>query len=211
MQTERAIIHDLEQYNSNKQVKSLLKKVNPLLASKADNIRIHLEALIDREITKEQFNIIESKLTLGRLCLNLEELIENSNVTMLFYSEKDNKIHHGAAPNMEIEFFDFFHDINQSNAFTDKCGSCGYAVHKKEMIITDIETDPLWGPLRSHFMSKGYKTGWSIPIIKDDKVIGTFAIYRKCKTKVTEEEIEIVTSAISDYLDVIISVAKQYH
>jgi hypothetical protein len=209
MQGNNGIIFYMKKYHVNKRVRELLTKINPLLAKKEENIRIHLEALVNRLISEEEFKVIESKMMLGKLCLELEELIPNSYVTILFYNRYENKIYHGAAPSFPVEFFDFFHDINNTNAFGSNCGSCGYAVHNRKMIVTDIETSPLWRPFKDYFMKRGYVTGWSIPFFRDHDVIGTFAIYHKYKKQVKNEELQLVKSKVMSYQDEIYFMSNQ--
>lgn len=60
-------------------------------------------------------------------------------------------------------------------------GSCGTAAFRKEkVIVTDIETDPLWEKYVHLALPYGYKACWSFPIIGSNrKVLGTFAFYYK--------------------------------
>lgn len=60
-------------------------------------------------------------------------------------------------------------------------GSCGTAAWRKEpVLVTDIETDPLWADFKALIRPLGYKVCWSTPILqKDGKVLGTFAFYYK--------------------------------
>jgi hypothetical protein len=197
------IVIYMKEYTLNKKIKDLLIKINPLLTQKENNIRIHLEALTNGLITEDEFRAIEAKMELGKLCLGLEEIIPDSYVTILFYTEEENKIYHGAAPNIPLQFFDFFHDINQRNLFNENCGSCGSAIYNKKVVVTDINTSPLWGPLREHVARYGFQTGWSLPFYKNNKVIGTFAIYHKYPGGITKKEIQLVQEKVKEYQEYI--------
>jgi formate hydrogenlyase transcriptional activator len=58
-------------------------------------------------------------------------------------------------------------------------GSCGTAAFlKKQVITSDIATDPLWAALREVALENGLRAAWSQPIISsDNNVLGTFCIY----------------------------------
>ncbi|WP_394236540.1 GAF domain-containing protein [Niallia oryzisoli] len=203
------IVVYMKQYAANKRIKALLQKINPLLAQNEENIRVHLDALVNQVISENEFQVINMKMELGKLCLDLEKAIPDGHVTMLFYCQKENKIYHGAAPNFPVEFFDFFNDINEKRAFGETCGSCGAAVHNREVVVTDIQSSPLWGPFREHFTRYGFQTGWSIPFFREDDVIGTFAIYHRTQRGVKKEEIALVQKKITQYQEAIYYMAEQ--
>lgn len=208
MQRNDVVVY-MKQYERNKKVKELLKKINPLLVQNETNIKVHLEALVNHLITEDEFQAIETKMQLGKLCLDLEKEIDEGYVTMLFYCQKENKIYHGAAPSFCLEFFDFFQDINRTNMFDTHCGSCGYAVHQRKAVVTDIEKSPLWEPFREQIGQWGFQTGWSIPFFMENEVIGTFAIYFKYQKEVTESELRLVERKVYEYQEVIHQMAKQ--
>ena len=208
MQTQDVVVY-MKQYALNKKVKELLSKINPLLARNEENIKVHFDALVNKLITEDEYQAIETKMQLGKLCLDLEKNIRGAFVSLLFYSQEENKIYHGAAPSFPLEFFDFFHDINRTNMFDADCGSCGYAVHNRSPVVTDIEKSPLWGPFREEILRWGFQTGWSVPFYMKNKVIGTFAIYFKYQKEVTNSEIQLVESKVKEYEEVIYYMAKQ--
>lgn len=207
MPIENVVIY-LKQYSLNKKIIELLKIINPLLVKKEDNIRVHLEALVNQVITEDEYQFLVTKMELGRLCLDIENEIPDGHVTLLFYSDKENKIYHGAAPNFSMEFFDFFEDINQTNSFGENCGSCGSAVFNKKVIVSDIRSCPLWDPFRENIMKWGFLTAWSIPFYKGDQVVGTFAIYHKNIKQVTQREIKLVQEKVAEYEKVIFNMFK---
>ena len=75
-----------------------------------------------------------------------------------------------------------------------KNGSCGTAAYqKRRIIVTDIETDPLWDNYRADAMQYGLRACWSSPIISSDHlVIGTFAVYHLEPHIPSDEELELV-------------------
>src|SRR6266850_3294762 len=63
-------------------------------------------------------------------------------------------------------------------------GSCGTAAfHKERVIVSDIASHPLWSgvpvaQLRDIALAHGLRAAWSQPLIsKDNRVLGTFAMY----------------------------------
>lgn len=206
---ESNIVVYMKEYASNKRIKDMLMKINPLLAQREENTRVHLEALTNGIITEDEFQAIEAKMELGKLCLGIEEIIPHSYVTLLSYLEKENKIYHGAAPNIPLQFFDFFQEVNSRNLFNEHCGSCGSAVYRNQVVVTNIKTSPLWEPFREYVMQYGFQSVWSLPFYKDQKVIGTFAIYHKYIKKVSNREIHQVQQKIKEYQESIFLLSDQ--
>lgn len=58
-------------------------------------------------------------------------------------------------------------------------GSCGTAAYlDRPVIVSDIETDPLWADYRDYILPFGYRACWSSPIhLPNGSVVGTFALY----------------------------------
>ena len=81
-----------------------------------------------------------------------------------------------------------------------KSGSCGTAVfHRKQIIISDIETNPLWEEYRHLAKPYGLKACWSTPVIstKGSKVLATFAIYYTTSREPTELELSIIARTVN--------------
>lgn len=60
-----------------------------------------------------------------------------------------------------------------------ECGSCGTAAYRKgEVLVTDIETDPLWAGFKHLAIDEGLRACWSTPILDaGGQVVATFAFY----------------------------------
>ncbi|MFC0476015.1 GAF domain-containing protein [Robertmurraya beringensis] len=193
------IVVFMREYSSNKKIKELLKKINPLLAKKENNLRIHLEALINNGITEEEFMVLDAKVKLGKLCLDLEEFIPNSFATILFYVKEENKIYHGAAPNIPLQYFEFFQDINDKQLFHEMI--CGRAIASRDIVYSEIFSDPQCIHERRISLERGFQSVWSVPFFKNDSIIGTFAIYQTIKKKPSRNQIEQVKQKVSEYQD----------
>ena len=77
-------------------------------------------------------------------------------------------------------------------------GSCGTAAYRGEpVVVTDIATDPLWGPYKQLALPLGLKACWSSPIkAGDGHVIATFAFYYRKRRGPTELERYIVDACV---------------
>jgi len=76
-------------------------------------------------------------------------------------------------------------------------GSCGTAAYRRQpVIVTDIETDPLWDEPRPLALRHGLKACWSTPILSSKaELLGTFAMYYGEPRAPTEQELELVERA----------------
>ena len=81
----------------------------------------------------------------------------------------------GAAPRFPKDFISLIDGIK----IGPSVGSCGTAAYRKQqVIVTDIETDPLWADYRAFARHYGLRSGWSTPILSSDRtVLGVFGIY----------------------------------
>ena len=203
------IVRYMKKYSLSKEVKQLLSIVNPILTRKETNIRVHLEALKHSVITEDEFRTIQAKIMLGRLCLDLERLIPKTHVTLLFYDESENRIYHGAAPSIPVDFFDFFEIINEENRLDENCGSCGRAIYRKDIAVADIATDPVWRPYKEYAFRYGFRTCWSVPFFHEEQVLGTFAIYSGLLMTPTRKQIQLIQDRVHVYRDAIFRVSHQ--
>lgn len=73
-------------------------------------------------------------------------------------------------------------------------GSCGTAAYyNKNIIVSDIENDPLWRDFREIALDHGFRACWSVPFTdKDNQVIGTFAIYYKTRKSPETRELQMI-------------------
>ncbi|SOC15833.1 GAF domain-containing protein [Ureibacillus xyleni] len=199
------IVVQMKKYMANKNVRELLSQINPFLNKKEDNIRVLLETMINSYITEEEFRVIEAKMKLGTLCLDLEKVIPTGFATLLFYVKEENKIYHGAAPNIPLHYFDFFYHVNEQQVFHEMV--CGKAIAKKDFVYVDAMKEI------SHekvlMQECGFKSLWSVPFFRDQTIIGTFAMYQTKKERPTTEQIQFVKQKVMEYQNSIFHISNK--
>lgn len=95
--------------------------------------------------------------------------------SVLLVDESGKHLVHGAAPSLPADY----------NAAIDGVeigplvGSCGTAAYRRrQVIVTDISTDPLWADFKDLALGAGLQACWSTPILgMGGRILGTFAMY----------------------------------
>mgnify|MGYP000050060462 CR=1 FL=1 len=111
----------------------------------------------------------------------IEEQSEDVYVSILSYNEKNKTLQTLVAPSLP----DAYNKQIDGLKIGEKVGSCGTAAYlKKDVVVTDVSTDVLWKDFKDLAQKHSLKACWSTPIISsNNKVLGTFAIYRKANNK----------------------------
>jgi PAS domain S-box-containing protein len=114
-------------------------------------------------------------LILEALCRLVEELASGSLASILLFDANANQLRHGAAPSLPIDYTEAI----DGSVIGPSVGSCGTAAYRAEpVIVSDIDTDPLWADFRDLALAHGLRACWSTPILSSaGRVLGTFAIY----------------------------------
>ena len=129
-----------------------------------------------------QNSILEKIATgapLSDVLLNLVQLVESQTAGMLcsilLVDEDGITLRHGAAPSLPSSYVKAI----DGSRIGPNAGSCGTAVCLgKPVIVTDIETDPLWNDFRTLASRHGLRACWSTPIkSRTGEILGTFAMY----------------------------------
>ncbi|HSJ37700.1 MAG TPA: GAF domain-containing protein [Planococcus sp. (in: firmicutes)] len=208
------IVENLREYNLKKSIKAQLKVINPLLCNGATDIKAHLNnALTNGLISNSESAFLDIKMKLGRMTLELEQVLDGICVSLLFYDSERNAIYHGACPSAPADYYDFFQMINEQGLFDENCGPCGKAVFKQEVVQTDIETSPLWSNYKEHALKFGFMSCTSIPFYTSTgKLAGTFANYsHKPNHILTQDEVAMIQEKIYMYRDEIQSISDRLH
>jgi PAS domain S-box-containing protein len=130
---------------------------------------------------------------LAKIVLLIEELDENSIASVLLLDSAGKHLRHGAAPHLPAEY----NRALDGAAIGPHAGSCGTAAYRKErVLVTNIETDPLWIGYRHLVEPYGFKACSSFPICTSEgNVIGTFAVYYREPRGPTPIAIELIERA----------------
>ena len=109
------------------------------------------------------------------LCKFMEKQFPELACSVLLLEGDGVTLRHGAAPSLPPEYNTRVDGIQAGPS----AGSCGTAVYRREQVIVrDIATDPLWSGFAQLALPHGLKACWSTPITsRDEKVLGTFAVY----------------------------------
>ena len=108
-------------------------------------------------------------------CLLVEELASGSLCSILLFDASANCLRDGAAPSLPKTNTEAINGL----VIGASVGSCGTAAYRAEpVIVSDIDTDPLWADYRDLALAHGLRACWSTPILSSaGKVLGTFATY----------------------------------
>ncbi len=129
--------------------------------------------------------------TITELLKGIEEIYPEMICSVLEVDEAQEKVHHLAAPRLPVAYCNFI----DGSAIGPKAGSCGTAAyHRSQVIVSDIETDPLWEDYKEFILPYGLKACWSTPIISShsSQVLATFAIYYTTAREPKDEELQMI-------------------
>jgi len=112
---------------------------------------------------------------LDSLCLLVEEQASDVLASILLLDSNGKQLWHGGAPSLPKTYTDAINGI----VIGPSEGSCGTAAHRgKQVIVSDIASDPLWVNYRELALAHSLRACWSTPFLSaEGKVIGTFAMY----------------------------------
>ncbi len=132
--------------------------------------------------------------TTAELLKGIEEIFPDMICSVL--EVEQGKLRHLSGPRLPAEYCDL---INGSS-IGPKAGSCGTAAyHRMQIIVSDIETDPLWEDYKELARPFGLKACWSTPIISSDgkQVLATFALYYKNTRQPKPAELQMIERTVN--------------
>ena len=131
--------------------------------------------------------------TLERLVGLIEQQIPDMRASVLLLDDDGVTLRHGAAPHLPAEYSQLIDGL----AIGPVAGSCGTAAFRGEQVIVrDIDTDPLWADYKQFALPHGLRACWSTPIVDErNKVLGTFAMYYDEPRLPTERELSLTSTA----------------
>ena len=114
--------------------------------------------------------------------------------SILLYNSKTHQLFTGSAPSLP----DRYNKLISGLTTGPVAGSCGTAAFfGKQVIVEDIETDPLWENYKMYALPEGLRSCWSTPIITSGgELLGTFAIYYKEPRKPTEHDLQLIDEIV---------------
>lgn len=117
------------------------------------------------------------RATLDGLMNLIESQSPGAWCSVLLLDADGKHLRHGAAPSLPQAYTDAIDGI-EIGATVGSCGTASY--RKEQVVVTDIESDPLWAPWSHVAKASGLRACWSTPIMSSKgKVLGTFAMYYK--------------------------------
>jgi len=129
--------------------------------------------------------------TINELIKGIEEIFPDMICSVLEVDEAQEKVYHISAPRLPVEYC----NIINGSAIGPKAGSCGTsAFHRSQVIVSNIETDPLWDDYRALILPYGLKACWSTPVISSHsaQVLATFAVYYTTAREPKDEELQMI-------------------
>ncbi|HVW98605.1 MAG TPA: PAS domain S-box protein [Mucilaginibacter sp.] len=129
--------------------------------------------------------------TVNQLLKGIEEIFPDMICSVLEMDDAQEKLYHLAAPRLPIEYCMAI-DGSRIGPQTGSCGTAAY--HRTQIIVSDIENDPLWSNYKQLVLPHGLKACWSTPIISSNttRVLATFAVYYTAKREPKPEELQMI-------------------
>jgi PAS domain S-box-containing protein len=132
---------------------------------------------------------------LHALCLIIEEQRSGTLASILLLSPDGIHLDSAAGPNLPQGW-----KAQMASLAIGPCaGSCGTAAYRRSaVIVSDIETDPLWDvpEHRSAALSYGLRASWSNPILSSEgKVLGTFCMYYRETKSPSPDDLDLIELA----------------
>jgi len=113
--------------------------------------------------------------------------------SVLLLDESGQHLLHGAAPSLPA----FYTEAIDGVAIGPSVGSCGTAVYTgRRVVVTDIQTDPLWVEFKDLAQAAGLVSCWSEPIKgADGRLLGAFAMYHRQAREPSDGDIRAIRAA----------------
>jgi GAF domain-containing protein len=114
--------------------------------------------------------------------------------SILLYNNETTQLFVGAAPSLPERYSNAI----SGNKAGPAAGSCGTAAfNRKQVIVENIATDPLWKDYKSYALVEGLHSCWSTPIFNTKgELLGTFALYYTEARKPTDHDLELIEEIV---------------
>ncbi len=132
------------------------------------------------------------KGTLDRLMLLIEGQSAGVYCSILLLDEDGQHMHSVSGPSLPPQYMAAL----EGAEIGPSVGSCGTAMFRKQaVVVSDIMQDPLWAPYRQLAQPFGLRACWSRPIMDQDTVLGSFAMYYRDVRSPTPDELRLIDVA----------------
>jgi signal transduction histidine kinase len=123
-------------------------------------------------------------------CLLVEQLCRDALCSIQLLDSEAGRLWNGASPSLPPAYTKAIDGIVIGPAV----GSCGTSAYQgRQVIVTDIASDPLWKDYHGIASANGLGACWSTPIFsQQNKILGTFAIYSQEPRSPTFEDREVI-------------------
>ena len=147
---------------------------------------------------KNALELVVSALSLHEVLDGLTRSLEKQSpgalCSVLLLDADGIHLRHGAGPSLP----DAYNRLIDGVAIGPAVGSCGTAAYaNRQVIVSDIGSDPLWADYRELALGHGLRACWSTPIHNGrGEILGTFAIYYRAPRHPVPAELELIARAV---------------
>ena len=130
---------------------------------------------------------------LDRLMRLMESQLRGLRASILLLDQDGRRLRHGAAPSLPADYVRAIDGIEVGPSV----GSCGTAVYRREQVIVeDIQANPLWADFRELAAGIGARACWSTPLLAHDaEPLGAFGLYAGTVRAPTDAEMRLIAVA----------------
>lgn len=156
------------------------------------------QQLLDLEkevLQKNAQSHISLKANVDHLLVGIEKLLPSVKCSVLMLEEDGQTLRSFSAPSLPEQYTSAINGLT----IGPKHGSCGTAMFlKKNIIVADIATDPLWEDYKPLALNFDLRSCWSYPVIgAQNNVLASFAFYKSEIGLPSEDELIIIDSFLN--------------
>lgn len=153
---------------------------------RAEALLVGEKQLLEMIATGESLSVI-----LSGLCLLVEALCPACvSCSILLLDQETKRLWHAASPSVPKDYTEAI-DGFAIGPDVSSCGTAAY--HGRQVIASDIATDPRWAEFRDVALVNGLRACWSTPIFSQgNRVSGTFAMFSGGQSSPTAEDQEVI-------------------
>ena len=155
-----------------------------------ERTRAELLLALESQIFQKIFSGASLQDILNEIVLAIEALSIGTIASILLLDPDGIHVRYGSAPHLPPEY----NNAIEGAPIGPGAGSCGTAMYlRQQVVVTDIETDPLWDAYRELARMHGLRACWSTPIIgSNGSVLASFAMYYREPRSPSVEDFELI-------------------